>query len=175
MPGPSLKQCHLNLFLEPSAIARRENKCWVGRSETFPGRLSCEWLLEPNRGQGQHHRLILELPNQVRMLGASGSGKGGTDCQWRDSWNPPCFALFPRQVGPVPVVSGAEPTSSLGVIVCLCPCSVGGLILDKTVSDPNFAGMAVFTPVINGEASTAVAGREGTRREKSLGVWHLCQ
>lgn len=29
--------------------------------------------------------------------------------------------------------------------------SVGGLILDKTVSNPNFAGMAVFTPVINGE------------------------
>lgn len=32
------------------------------------------------------------------------------------------------------------------------PCSVGGLILDRTVSDPNFAGMAVFTPVINGES-----------------------
>lgn len=30
-------------------------------------------------------------------------------------------------------------------------CSVGGLILGKTVSDPNFAGMAVFTPVINGK------------------------
>lgn len=30
-------------------------------------------------------------------------------------------------------------------------CSIGGLILDRTVSDPNFAGMAVFTPVINGE------------------------
>lgn len=29
--------------------------------------------------------------------------------------------------------------------------SFGGLILDKTVSDPNFEGMAVFTPVINGE------------------------
>lgn len=28
--------------------------------------------------------------------------------------------------------------------------SVGGLILDKTVTNPNFAGMAVFTPVING-------------------------
>lgn len=30
-------------------------------------------------------------------------------------------------------------------------CSFGGLILDKTVSDPNFEGMAVFTPVINGK------------------------
>lgn len=28
--------------------------------------------------------------------------------------------------------------------------SIGGLILDKTVTDPNFEGMAVFTPVING-------------------------
>lgn len=31
--------------------------------------------------------------------------------------------------------------------------SVGGLILDKTVTNPNFAGMAVFTPVINGKES----------------------
>ena len=29
--------------------------------------------------------------------------------------------------------------------------SFGGLILDKTVKDPNFKGMAVFTPVINGK------------------------
>lgn len=29
--------------------------------------------------------------------------------------------------------------------------SFGGLILDRTVSDPNFEGMAVFTPVINGK------------------------
>lgn len=34
--------------------------------------------------------------------------------------------------------------------VCRLPSSVGGLILDKTVSNPNFEGMAVFTPVING-------------------------
>uniref|UniRef100_G1TUM1 Solute carrier family 41 member n=1 Tax=Oryctolagus cuniculus TaxID=9986 RepID=G1TUM1_RABIT len=34
---------------------------------------------------------------------------------------------------------------------------VGGLILDKTVSDPNFAGMAVFTPVINGVGGNLVA------------------
>ena len=31
--------------------------------------------------------------------------------------------------------------------------SVGGLILDKTVTNPNFVGMAVFTPVINGTES----------------------
>lgn len=33
--------------------------------------------------------------------------------------------------------------------------SFGGLILDKTVSDPNFEGMAVFTPVINGKLMAA--------------------
>lgn len=32
--------------------------------------------------------------------------------------------------------------------------SIGGLILDKTVSNPSFEGMAVFTPVINGEGHT---------------------
>lgn len=40
---------------------------------------------------------------------------------------------------------------------CLHVSSVGGLILDKTVSDPNFAGMAVFTPVINGVGGNLVA------------------
>uniref|UniRef100_A0A4X2L6E1 Solute carrier family 41 member n=1 Tax=Vombatus ursinus TaxID=29139 RepID=A0A4X2L6E1_VOMUR len=40
--------------------------------------------------------------------------------------------------------SGWEP-----VVIAMAISSVGGLILDKTVSDPNFAGMAVFTPVIN--------------------------
>ncbi|KAM9409980.1 solute carrier family 41 member 1-like [Pholidichthys leucotaenia] len=34
---------------------------------------------------------------------------------------------------------------------------VGGLILDKTVTNPNFAGMAVFTPVINGVGGNLVA------------------
>lgn len=32
--------------------------------------------------------------------------------------------------------------------------SFGGLILDKTVSDPNFEGMAIFTPVINGKQAS---------------------
>ncbi|XP_064012134.1 solute carrier family 41 member 3 isoform X2 [Pogoniulus pusillus] len=35
------------------------------------------------------------------------------------------------------------------VIVAMSISSIGGLILDKTVTDPNFEGMAVFTPVIN--------------------------
>ncbi|XP_064029667.1 solute carrier family 41 member 1 isoform X2 [Pogoniulus pusillus] len=48
--------------------------------------------------------------------------------------------------------SGWEP-----VIIAMAISSVGGLILDRTVSDPNFAGMAVFTPVINGVGGNLVA------------------
>lgn len=67
-----------------------------------------------------------------------------------------------------------EPFSALCVILSLCPCSVGGLILDKTVSDPNFAGMAVFTPVINGEVLASAAG--GKKRMGSEGQrGPLCQ
>ncbi|XP_047203984.1 solute carrier family 41 member 1-like isoform X1 [Girardinichthys multiradiatus] len=43
------------------------------------------------------------------------------------------------------------------VIVAMSISSFGGLILDKTVSDPNFKGMAVFTPVINGVGGNLVA------------------
>ncbi|KGL76269.1 Solute carrier family 41 member 1, partial [Tinamus guttatus] len=48
--------------------------------------------------------------------------------------------------------SGWEP-----VIIAMAISSVGGLILDRTVSDPNFAGIAVFTPVINGVGGNLVA------------------
>ncbi|MGH0133320.1 UNVERIFIED_CONTAM: hypothetical protein FKN15_064815 [Acipenser sinensis] len=40
--------------------------------------------------------------------------------------------------------SGWEP-----VITAMIISSIGGLILDKTVSDPNLAGIVVYTPVIN--------------------------
>ncbi|KAM9444327.1 solute carrier family 41 member 1-like [Clarias gariepinus] len=43
------------------------------------------------------------------------------------------------------------------VIIAMTISSIGGLILDKTVSNPNYAGMAVFTPVINGVAGNLVA------------------
>ncbi|KAM4794731.1 solute carrier family 41 member 1 [Rhinophrynus dorsalis] len=43
------------------------------------------------------------------------------------------------------------------VIIAMAISSVGGLILGKTVSNPNFAGMAVFTPVINGVGGNLVA------------------
>uniref|UniRef100_A0A8C4Z2S3 Solute carrier family 41 member n=1 Tax=Gadus morhua TaxID=8049 RepID=A0A8C4Z2S3_GADMO len=35
--------------------------------------------------------------------------------------------------------------------------SIGGLILDRTVSDPNFEGMAIFTPMIHGVGGNLVA------------------
>ncbi|XP_053562580.1 solute carrier family 41 member 1 [Bombina bombina] len=50
------------------------------------------------------------------------------------------------------LATGWEP-----VIIAMTISSVGGLILDKTMSDPNFAGMAVFTPVINGVGGNLVA------------------
>lgn len=34
--------------------------------------------------------------------------------------------------------------------------SIGGLILDTTVSDPNLVGIVVYTPVINGKTKTGL-------------------
>lgn len=42
--------------------------------------------------------------------------------------------------------------------------------MDKTVSDPNFAGMAVFTPVINGETLASAAGGQLDTASVSVGV-----
>ncbi|KAL7832960.1 hypothetical protein SRHO_G00299780 [Serrasalmus rhombeus] len=42
------------------------------------------------------------------------------------------------------------------VIAAMLISSAGGLILDKTVSDPQFDGMAVFTPIINGVGGNLV-------------------
>lgn len=65
-----------------------------------------------------------------------------------------------------------RPFSDLCVVLSLCLHSVGGLILDKTVSDPNFAGMAVFTPVINGEVLASAARGKGEGRKRGFG--ELC-
>uniref|UniRef100_A0AAY4C7X4 Solute carrier family 41 member n=1 Tax=Denticeps clupeoides TaxID=299321 RepID=A0AAY4C7X4_9TELE len=66
----------------------------------------------------------------------------------------PIWVLIARKIPSTKEVlySGWEP-----VIIAMAISSVGGLILDKTVSNPNFAGMAVFTPVINGVAGNLVA------------------
>ncbi|KAK7884786.1 hypothetical protein WMY93_027909 [Mugilogobius chulae] len=66
----------------------------------------------------------------------------------------PVWVVVARQSPQIKEVlrSGWQP-----VIVAMSISSFGGLILDKTVSDPNFEGMAVFTPVINGVGGNLVA------------------
>ncbi|XP_036386789.1 solute carrier family 41 member 1 [Megalops cyprinoides] len=66
----------------------------------------------------------------------------------------PIWVLIARRIPSTREVlySGWEP-----VIIAMAISSIGGLILDKTVSNPNFAGMAVFTPVINGVGGNLVA------------------
>ncbi|KAL4655639.1 solute carrier family 41 member 1-like isoform X1 [Arapaima gigas] len=56
------------------------------------------------------------------------------------------------------------------VIVAMSISSFGGLILDKTVSDPNFEGMAIFTPVINGVGGNLVAV-QASRIATYLHIW----
>lgn len=51
------------------------------------------------------------------------------------------------------MITGHELKTMISVNPACLSFSVGGLILDKTVTNPNFAGMAVFTPVINGKES----------------------
>ncbi|XP_078517849.1 solute carrier family 41 member 3 isoform X1 [Lissotriton helveticus] len=58
------------------------------------------------------------------------------------------------------------------VIVAMSISSIGGLILDKTVTDPNFEGMAVFTPVINGVAGNLVA-IQSSRISTFLHFWSM--
>ncbi|XP_028261732.1 solute carrier family 41 member 1-like [Parambassis ranga] len=56
------------------------------------------------------------------------------------------------------------------VILAMSISSIGGLILDKTVSNPNFEGMAVFTPVINGVGGNLVV-IQASRMSTYLHYW----
>ncbi|KAJ6611227.1 hypothetical protein lerEdw1_015218 [Lerista edwardsae] len=58
------------------------------------------------------------------------------------------------------------------VIVAMSISSFGGLILDKTVTNPNFKGMAVFTPVINGVGGNLVA-IQASRISTFLHFWSM--
>ncbi|XP_063797268.1 solute carrier family 41 member 3 isoform X1 [Pseudophryne corroboree] len=58
------------------------------------------------------------------------------------------------------------------VIVAMSISSIGGLILDKTVTDPKFEGIAVFTPVINGVAGNLVA-IQASRISTFLHFWSM--
>ncbi|XP_068600257.1 solute carrier family 41 member 1 isoform X3 [Brachionichthys hirsutus] len=81
----------------------------------------------------------------------------------------PVWLLVARQSPQIREIlrSGWQP-----VIVAMSISSVGGLILDKTVSDPNFQGMAVFTPVINGVGGNLVA-IQASRISTFLHFWSI--
>ncbi|XP_077582042.1 solute carrier family 41 member 1-like [Stigmatopora nigra] len=66
----------------------------------------------------------------------------------------PLWVLIARQSPSIGEIlrSGWQP-----VILSMSVSSIGGLILDKTVSNPNFEGMAVFTPITNGVGGNLVA------------------
>uniref|UniRef100_A0A674D6R6 Solute carrier family 41 member n=1 Tax=Salmo trutta TaxID=8032 RepID=A0A674D6R6_SALTR len=81
----------------------------------------------------------------------------------------PLWVVIARHSPPIREVlrSGWQP-----VIVAMSISSIGGLILDKTVSDPNFEGMAVFTPVINGVGGNLVA-IQASRISTYLHYWSM--
>ncbi|CAK6955127.1 solute carrier family 41 member 1-like [Scomber scombrus] len=81
----------------------------------------------------------------------------------------PLWVVVARQSPQIKEVlrSGWQP-----VIVAMSISSFGGLILDKTVSDPNFEGMAVFTPVINGVGGNLVA-IQASRISTYLHFWSI--
>ncbi|XP_053150963.1 solute carrier family 41 member 3 isoform X2 [Hemicordylus capensis] len=81
----------------------------------------------------------------------------------------PLWVAVAKQSAPIAEVlrSGWQP-----VIVAMTISSIGGLILDKTVTDPNFEGMAVFTPVINGVGGNLVA-IQASRISTFLHFWSL--
>ncbi|NXX44863.1 S41A1 protein, partial [Tricholaema leucomelas] len=69
----------------------------------------------------------------------------------------PCAAVSLSRFTLSPLVGMGRMPGLEAVSVRPSQSCVGGLILDRTVSDPNFAGMAVFTPVINGVGGNLVA------------------
>uniref|UniRef100_A0A8C1U9S4 Solute carrier family 41 member n=1 Tax=Cyprinus carpio TaxID=7962 RepID=A0A8C1U9S4_CYPCA len=109
------------------------------------------------------------------------AGVSTTLFQYRDVWylSPlvcvffllliPLWVLIARRSPQIKEVlkSGWQP-----VIVAMSISSFGGLILDKTVSDPNFEGMAVFTPVINGVGGNLVA-IQASRISTYLHLWSI--
>lgn len=81
----------------------------------------------------------------------------------------PAWVAIARRSPPIREVlrSGWQP-----VILAMSISSIGGLILDKTVSNPNFEGMAVFTPVINGVGGNLVA-IQASRMSTYLHYWSV--
>nr|XP_056716121.1 solute carrier family 41 member 3 isoform X1 [Euleptes europaea] len=81
----------------------------------------------------------------------------------------PLWVAIAKQSPPIAEVlkSGWQP-----VIVAMSISSIGGLILNKTVTQPNFEGMAIFTPVINGVGGNLVA-IQASRISTFLHFWSM--
>nr|XP_046240793.1 solute carrier family 41 member 1-like isoform X2 [Scatophagus argus] len=81
----------------------------------------------------------------------------------------PLWVIIARRSLPIREVlkSGWHP-----VILAMSISSIGGLILNKTVSNPNYEGMAVFTPVINGVGGNLVA-IQASRMSTYLHCWSV--
>ncbi|XP_034962379.1 solute carrier family 41 member 3 isoform X3 [Zootoca vivipara] len=81
----------------------------------------------------------------------------------------PLWIAIARQSPPVAEVlkTGWQP-----VIVAMAISSIGGLILDKTITNPDFEGIAVFTPVINGVGGNLVA-IQASRISTFLHLWSM--
>ncbi|XP_053233989.1 solute carrier family 41 member 3 isoform X2 [Podarcis raffonei] len=81
----------------------------------------------------------------------------------------PLWIAIARQSPPVAEVlkTGWQP-----VIVAMAISSIGGLILDKTITNPNFEGIAIFTPVINGVGGNLVA-IQASRISTFLHFWSM--
>ncbi|CAF98255.1 unnamed protein product, partial [Tetraodon nigroviridis] len=71
-----------------------------------------------------------------------------------------CLCLVPLWVA----VASKHPASQtllqtgwIPIVIALVISSVGGLILERTVSDPNLAGIIVYAPIINGVGGSLVS------------------
>ncbi|CAI5767406.1 solute carrier family 41 member 3 isoform X3 [Podarcis lilfordi] len=71
-----------------------------------------------------------------------------------------------------PSVAEVLKTGWQPVIVAMAISSIGGLILDKTITNPNFEGIAIFTPVINGVGGNLVA-IQASRISTFLHFWSM--
>ncbi|CAF96937.1 unnamed protein product, partial [Tetraodon nigroviridis] len=97
----------------------------------------------------------------------------------RDMWFlPPTVCGFFLLLIPVwigiarrsPAIRQVLKSGWLPVILAMSISSIGGLILDMTVSNPDYEGMAVFTPVINGAGGNLVA-IQASRMSTFLHYW----
>ncbi|XP_034287430.1 solute carrier family 41 member 3 isoform X3 [Pantherophis guttatus] len=81
----------------------------------------------------------------------------------------PLWIAIARQSPPIAEVlkSGWQP-----IIIAMIISSFGGVILDKTVAKPNFEGIAVFVPVINGVGGNLVA-IQASRISTFLHFWSM--